>query len=161
MRSKKILTDFKFLFSVAIITFISCEIPPEEGTNYEKTTNATFITQTSQTPNPYESVENSTTKIIEGTWENFSSSSKSKWIFEGETLSKSGIYSFGEIGEPQHFSVKTVNDYTGGDNKYGQYLLLTTQNTEDERSIIYQIVKCSDTMLVLKSKGGHIIKLEK
>jgi len=150
-------TDFMrtFIFSILILSIISCN-SSENSNNNPISTAATTVSYT-YTPE----VKIKTSEKIEGTWETFSSGTKTKWKFQGEKLYKSTIYSFGEVGEPQVLEVYFKDKCQGKSDIYGKSFTLSTNETDEKRQICYTITNISEEQFILNSEHGQKIKFVK
>jgi hypothetical protein len=150
----KLLKNYTLLLLSLFV--ISCESEDTENTTYkennvEKLASATFVS------NP---TIIKTHEILDGVWESFDSGIKSKWTFNGEELLKSNIYSFGEAGKPQKYTV-TIQSACGGKiSDTGEYLSFMLDDS-DRGEICYHLESYSNSEIKMTSKHGHTIILKK
>jgi hypothetical protein len=141
-----------------LLSIISCDIENTEETgtiSRKDAVSPTFMSNDSKSSlNMYE--------ILNGTWESFDSGSKAKWIFSGDELLKSNIYSFGEAGNPQKYTVVIQVACGGKKSDAGEFVSLTSNDDAKEaKSVCYEIVSYSNSEIKLTSKHGHTIILKK
>lgn len=150
----KLLKNCVLLF--LLLSVISCEVENTENTenttynNVEKSASAAFISNPTIVK---------THKILDGVWESFDSGTKTKWIFEGTELLKSNIYSFGEAGTPQKYTVKVQSTCDGKISDTGEYVSLILNDSD--KGMCYHIESHSSSEIILASKHGHTIILKK
>lgn len=145
-----------YLFLFLLLSVISCEVEDTENNTAFVTTkqvaSAAFISNTNTVK---------THEILNGTWESFDSGSKSKWIFQGNELLKSNIYSFGEAGSPQKYTVIVQTSCDGKSSDTGEYVSLILNDEKEQKGMCYHIASHSNAEVKLESKHGHTIVLKK
>lgn len=145
----------RYFLLLSVVFLTNCE---ENNTSVVSTTTFTNTPSTLVSQNNNAIATHST---LNGTWDSFNVGAKSKWVFDKDVLSKTNIYSFGEVNEAQKYSVSVLDDYNGNPNDYGDYILLVLEGSESEKGICYKIMSKSANKVTLKSKGGHTVELTK
>lgn len=132
---------------------ISCETTTNDtNISYVETSNASFVVQ--KTTNTVE-----TKTRIQGTWKSSKGGDKYKWVFNDNSLAKSTIYSFGEIGEPQMYNLKYLNGFNGQNDAFGDYVYLLHEGSD--KGVCYLIRNANANQVILESKFGDKIILKK
>lgn len=151
--NKIVLRIFVGLF---VISMMSCEsLDDESVVSYNKgdsTSRASFIAHKN-------SNKIITASRINGVWNSSKGGDKYKWVFSGNKLLKSTIYSFGETGVAQSYDLKFLNGFDGTSDEFGNFIYL--KKVDSAKGICYEILKATEHNIVLKSKFGDRIILTK